>query len=218
MIVKETPSAPRSASRRTAHRMWLLHTAAVLVLFGLAPAAARADITYYVNPAWVGPIGEIGGSVTTDGTLGVLSAANIVDWTFIFWDGSGMGQLYGPLSGNNSSVYIAGSDVTAAPTQIFFNFDGTDGGLMLFQANLFSDSDFYCFATVSSFPCAQGKSLVTTSVFSPGAMFEADAGNQVVFDSINFDAAPEPGYYAILPASLMALLVASRRRLSRLVR
>jgi hypothetical protein len=198
--------------------LWFLRTAAVLVLTTLGPAAARADILYYVNPAWVGPIGEIGGSVTTDGTLGVLSAANIVDWTFIFWDGSGMGQLYGPLSGNNSSVYLAGNDLTAAPTKLFFNFDGTDGGLMLFQANLFSDSDFYCFATVASFPCAQGKSLVTVSVFSPGAMFEAEAGNQAIFDSINFDAAPEPGYYSILGAALAALLAASRRRLRRFVR
>jgi hypothetical protein len=197
---------------------WLLRTAAILVALALGPAGARADITYNVG-RWVGPgLGQIDGLITTDGTLGVLGTGNFVDWSLVLFDSLGNAyKLNGPLSGNNSVLDIAGSDVIATSAQIFFNFSGTDDGLLLIQTNLFSGSNFYCAAASASFLCGQGESLVPLSVSSPGAIFQPQSGNLVIADVGLVDFTPEPGYYVMLPAVLLVLIAASKRRQRKLV-
>jgi hypothetical protein len=62
---------------------------------------------------------SVGGSITTDGTLGTLTAANILDWNLIgfTWSGTTLTNsfdLTGPLSGHDSSIQrIAG--IVATP-------------------------------------------------------------------------------------------------------
>jgi hypothetical protein len=148
----------------------------------------------------------------------VLGTGNFVDWSLVVFDSLGNAYaLNGPLSGSNSVLYIAGSDVFATSAQIFFNFSGTDGGLMLIQTNLLSDSNFYCAAASATFPCGEGESLVPQSVSSPGAIFQPQSGNLVIAGVGLVDFTPEPGYYAILPAALLGLMAASKCRLRKLV-
>jgi len=85
--------------------------AAAMISMTLTGAAKATPITYAVSlfdgTAGVG----VGGSITTDGTLGALTPSNVVDWNLIgtsvntvlsippfFFD------LTGPLSGNNSQL------------------------------------------------------------------------------------------------------------------
>jgi hypothetical protein len=55
---------------------------------------------------------SIAGSITTDGTLGMLSATNIIDWNLIavhIMSSPTFVDLTGPLSGNNSALGIPGA-------------------------------------------------------------------------------------------------------------
>ncbi len=94
-----------------------------------AVLAVAGPITYTLNNA-VGA-GNISGSIQTDGTIGVLGDANLLDWNLLLDDGVGTFNLLGPLSGNNSGVDISGSDLSATATQLLFNFSGS--GFALFQ-------------------------------------------------------------------------------------
>ncbi|MGA2957164.1 MAG: hypothetical protein ABSF48_15750 [Thermodesulfobacteriota bacterium] len=61
---------------------------AIVVAAMVAPAALRADdITYAVNES-IGATGSVNGTITTDGTVGFLSASNIVGWDLTLNDGT----------------------------------------------------------------------------------------------------------------------------------
>jgi hypothetical protein len=99
--------------------------AAAMISVALTGAAKTAPITYAVSlfdgTAGVG----VGGSITTDGTPGPLTASNVLDWDLI---GSTVNNsvpafsfdLTGPLSGNNSQLSFLGN-VLAAPLTLTFN-------------------------------------------------------------------------------------------------
>jgi hypothetical protein len=101
-----------------------------LVLLGGVVRAEATPITYAValfDDLANGDVVSIAGSITTDGTLGSLTAANIVDWNLIGWQAisvSGVGLLVanvadmtGPLSGNNSSLSFL-EEIVATPTTL----------------------------------------------------------------------------------------------------
>ena len=89
-------------------------------------------------------------SCSAEPLVGPLSVSNILDWDLTVSDPAAAitsSVILGPLSGNNSQVGLAGSDLTETSSQLFFNFSGTDNGWLLFQAaTLFDGSDFWCSA------------------------------------------------------------------------
>src|ERR1035438_6325928 len=89
-------------------------------------------------------------SCSAEPLVGPLSVSNILDWDLTVSDPASAitsSVILGPLSGNNSQVGLAGSDLTETSSQLFFNFSGTDNGWLLFQAaTLFDGSDFWCSA------------------------------------------------------------------------
>jgi hypothetical protein len=131
---------------------------AVLVVLLGAVVSDASPITYDVSRT-IG-IGSVTGFIETDGTLGVLGAGDFVDWSLFLNDGTNTYNLYGPLSGNNSSVYVSGSDVTASATQLLFNFSGTDNGYLLFQygVGIHDGFHYYCDATFSGI-CLAGETV-----------------------------------------------------------
>src|SRR5260370_24568371 len=100
----------------------------------LAPTALRAsDITYTVNQT-VGA-GSVTGFITTDGTIGTLGTADIVNWDLTLNDGTNpVFVLLGPTSGNNSGEEIAGADLTASATQLLYNFNASDNGVFIIES------------------------------------------------------------------------------------
>jgi hypothetical protein len=82
-----------------------------LVLLGGVARAEATPITYAVA-LFDGSQGvAVGGSITTDGTLGTLASSNIIDWNLIAFAWSGTTvinsfDLTGPLSGHNSSIQV----------------------------------------------------------------------------------------------------------------
>jgi len=153
----------------------LVGFAALAALIAGEPALAD-PITYNVDQH-IGS-GKVEGTITTDGTLGVLAKANITDWTLDLTSGADTFTL----NLGNSQVLLQGLDLTATPTELLFNFNGTDGGYFAFQANnpgLFSGYHYVCFDT-NNFPCAPGAAVVPQNYTDPSAQFEPRTGTQAI--------------------------------------
>jgi hypothetical protein len=108
-------------------------TAVFTVLACLAATQATAStVSYAVNRRV--DAGSITGTIVTNGTIGSLGPADVIDWNLkIDADGNSAtsGQLLGPLSGGNSSLVVGGPQRTATATGLFFDF-GT-GMMNVFQ-------------------------------------------------------------------------------------
>ncbi|WP_293353051.1 PEPxxWA-CTERM sorting domain-containing protein [Phenylobacterium sp.] len=100
--------------------MLRLFPACAAALF-LTLAGASAAATTYVS---VRPVGaaEAQVSITTDGTLGVLTAANITAWRVVVTDGDHTRQME---NGKFLSlpVVVEGTGLTATATDLLFDFD-----------------------------------------------------------------------------------------------
>jgi len=193
----------------------------ILAIFVVAiamPTVLRAtDITYTLDMA-VGP-GSVMGTITTDGTIGTLSAADILDWNLILNDGTDPSvTLSGPLSGNNSDYLLIGTDLTANATQLLYNFSGTEvTSILLFETSALGLSGpFLCYNNSSgTYACTgiTGLSSVSLDTIGGGAhtVFTASTGDDVIG---NVAAAPEPNSFALLLAGI-GLVLGMRKRKAR---
>jgi hypothetical protein len=132
-------------------------TAMLVAMLLCVGVAAASPIAYSVNRTIAA--GSVTGTIQTDGTVGVLAAANVLDWNLTLNDGTNTFVLTGPASGNNSHVFISGSDVTATAANLSFNFSGADSGYLLFQIVFGSGQHYYCDATSTGL-CFAGESVV----------------------------------------------------------
>jgi hypothetical protein len=125
-------------SMLSAYRMRRKAQAAIaaLALFTVSPASAN-PITYAVSifgtnisNGKTNTLG-IGGSITTNGNLGALTAADIIDWDLIGSaiipaDGAFIFNLVGPLSGGPNSQVTALAGINATPLTLEFDPTGVD--------------------------------------------------------------------------------------------
>jgi hypothetical protein len=120
----------------------LLGVVACMALLGVSQAVA-ATITYNVDI--VSGSDSATGTITTDGTIGVLSTSNITDWNLLLTIGSSTAD--GLSSSPSSSFIVDGNAFTASPTGLFFNFGDTTGTLnkapyTLAQFNFISSTEY----------------------------------------------------------------------------
>jgi hypothetical protein len=177
------------------------------VTFSAATVASATPITYNVNRT-IGA-GSVTGFIQTDGMMGVLTAADFVDWDLLLFDGTSTFELQGPLSGNNSMVFVQGADTEAFGNYLLFNFSGIDNGIFLFQQGLFSGNHYYCDASQPG-PCFPGETVVPISV-SVGYQNVDEHGVMVIGNEGG--AVPEPGT-CILTLTAAGVVFRSRRLLS----
>jgi PEP-CTERM motif len=104
----------------------LTHDSVALLslLLGAAFLCSASTITYNVNLT-IGA-GSVTGDIVTDGTIGSLVGANLVDWNLLLNDGAATFDLLGPLSGGNSSFFFNTDDLSATASQLLFDFSGSD--------------------------------------------------------------------------------------------
>jgi hypothetical protein len=158
---------------------------AALLLGGGGGAAKAASITYNVDDR-IGQ-GSVVGSITTDGKIGALSTGNVTAWNLTL---SGVGQnATFTLTTNNSHLLVQGTDFTATPSDLFFNYSGS--GLFLFQTQLFSGSHYWCNSAAGG-ACYQGASVVPQNVFDGTAQHVGAFGESTlgIGSGVNY----YPGY------------------------
>jgi len=179
----------------------------IVMLLGVAVCSA-SPITYSVART-IG-VGSVSGFIETDGSLGVLSAGNVVDWNLVLNDGTYTFTLTGPLSRNNSVVFEQGADVTATATQLLFNFSGSDNGILLFQQGLFSGNTYYC-DQAGSYACFTGETVVANNVFLTYQL-ASRSGNVVIGNAGS--PVPEPGTLMMFGSGIVGLAAILPRRIS----
>ena len=194
---------------------WKKHGFAATVLSGTILSAAifasASRVTYNIDRT-IGA-GSVTGFIETDGAIGVLTAADFVDWNLLLFDGTSNFTLLGPLSGNNSVVFVQGADTEAFGTFLLFNFSGIDNGVFLFQQGLFSGNHYYCDATQPGRQCRfPGETVVPISVTA--GYQNADLHGVMVLGNAD-GTTPEPGSCALLLLGVGSVL-SNRKLLARL--
>ncbi|MEM6635665.1 MAG: VPLPA-CTERM sorting domain-containing protein [Pseudomonadota bacterium] len=130
-------------------------TAMVALIAGFAQSGQAA--TYTIVSGLTS--GTVTGTIETDGTLGVLSTANIVDWNITVDGTGGVFNLLGDGSvGDNSDVLVTGTTLEATATLLTFDF--SSGGVALFQSPTTASSEnFACFAAST---CGEFSDAITS--------------------------------------------------------
>jgi len=152
-----------------------------------AGAVSHAEpITYLVNQT-IGK-GSVTGFIQTNGTTGVLTGSDFINWDLLLNDGKNTFRLTGPLSGNNSQVFLRGEDVAAFDNSLFFNFSGIDYGTLLFAPRPFTGMHYYCDSS-QPYICIPGDTVVPLNL---------KAGYQSVLAIGIADSVPESGTLGLL--------------------
>jgi hypothetical protein len=88
---------------------------------GISSLCRAGDITYYVDQTVCA--GGVMGYIVTNGEIGVLYSADILDWNLVLNDGTSTVNIFGPPTAQ-SFAEVDGTDLSATASQLLFNFSG----------------------------------------------------------------------------------------------
>ncbi|NKB58712.1 MAG: PEP-CTERM sorting domain-containing protein [Alphaproteobacteria bacterium] len=181
---------------------------AIFAIMSIALSATTAQAILYNVDQTIG-IGGVTGTISTDGTIGILGNGNISDWNLVLDDGVSTFNLLGDGSGgDNSNVLVIGGNFSATATDLLFNFDGA--GFALFQnPDTGSGINFWCLE--GTFACDVTPN--TQSVGLQAATLVAAQAGIVTIGSVGRNiAVSEPGTLALLSVGLLGMGIARVRR------
>lgn len=113
-------------------RLWRLGLSVLLGVSAMVvPTNLKASpITYSINQK-VG-IGSVTGSITTNGTIGTITTADITAWTLTMTDGTNTLTVSSTTpTAITQAPFSPSTDLTATLTDLNFNFGSTDGGFLI---------------------------------------------------------------------------------------
>jgi hypothetical protein len=147
-----------------------------LTAANLGSLVARADV-YAIDTTITSsdPTGNplqtdtVNGSITTDGTLGVLGAGNILSWNLDLTDALNAANDIDLTDANSSIVTFSGTALTATATGLFFDYSGTGEFGIQEDGFTFSGEHYFCFST-GVFACLAGETIAPGDVFVDGVV------------------------------------------------
>jgi hypothetical protein len=191
----------------------------------LGSSIARADITYNIDVTITSadPTGNplqsdtVDGSITTDGTIGVIQTSDILSFNLNLIDNLNSANDY-DLTPADSAVYEdIGDDLTASATSLFFNFGGA-GGEFLIQHVYSSGYNYFCLSATGG-ACLAGETIAPNDVFTDGVVATGSAapvGTQPLGPPTS--AVPEPSSVISFATMLAGVAFWARKRTGRAVR
>jgi hypothetical protein len=206
---------------------------AVLFL-ALAGATAQAsEITYTVNETITGPVNGVAGNpiqtdsvvgtITTDGTIGVLQTSDILSWNLDLIDVTNP-QYSDLLTTSNSSFSASGNVLSATDAGLYFNFNGS--GIAAFQDNNPGPSSGYHYwcLNATSYACALGNTIAPDNVYSwdlgngddlviAASGTQGQVGNSPLNQGGEAAETPEPSSLLLLGSGLVGLAGMVRRKI-----
>ena len=181
--------------------MTLLKTALLGACCAFATIPAQATVytgNHVIDTATVSV------SLTTDGTTGVLSMANITGWSFTLTNPGGTVTLD---NSNSNFTYLSGSAFQATATDIVFDYNAV--GHMQWDNFGLAGDDALCFDTPgAAFTCIgnpPAETVVVNGAFSHGPR----SGRFVLGNAV---AVPEPATWAMMIGGFAMAGMAARRR------
>jgi hypothetical protein len=197
-----------STQGRTLARVLMI----VLIAAQLGSRVAQANIIYTIDttitstdPTGILQTDTVDGSITTDGTIGVIAPSDIVGWDLKLIDGLNAANDFELTTADSSLVEDTGSALSATATGLSFNYSGS--GEFLIQANdpgPFSGSHYFCFSTGSA--CLAGETIAPLYIFTDGAVLTgaaAPVGQQPLNQAPS--SVPEPSTYGFVLTGLLCL-------------
>lgn len=173
-------------------------------LIASVTAAAAGNATTYVLDRTINA-GSAIGTITTDGTIGVLGNSNITDYSISV----SLAGLSRTITKADGSWSIVGSALTASTNALTFNFDATGGEYAYFSSAGAYFPTFYCLqaTTVGCIDTnGSGEGVQTYNVSTRTARSGAVQFAQTTA------AVPEPATWAAMLLGFSAIGSSLRRR------
>lgn len=191
----------------------------MIAVVAMMAAANGAHATTYVATRTVGAMtAEL--SITTDDTIGVIKAANIVDWTIKITGYSRTATLEGYFGSENSRVEIKGAALSATATDLLFDFSLNNEAYMLFQVNDSSDistfRSLYCVQTWNCYDQNHGEEIIGIGFLDQVHDIAARSGVLSIASTPSTAPVPELASWAMMIAGLGFVGSTMRRRSARM--
>ena len=202
---------------KTTHRLApVLISALIAAPWVAVPAQATV---YQINQSGTTPItlGEnsplsdtVSGSITTDGTLGILQTSNILSWNLDITDNLNAAYDVVLTPANSGIVEDIGNGLTASATGLSFNFTDS-GAVFAIQGTthgFFSGYQYFCFQATTG-PCAAGETIVPDYYAVDGVEVTGRSGTLPLNPP---SSVPEPATLSLFGVGLAALGIIGRKR------
>ena len=180
--------------------------ALALMLLAAPVSAFAGDITYYVDDV-VGT-GSVVGSITTDGTIGVLSSSDLVSWDLTLRAPNLLGGTQVLTQSNGTFSDTGGFGATAS--HLVFNYGGTSGQLFIFEGGL--HSDYWCGAASGGDACNLESDPAETIGYSSVTGGNAEDVSEAGAGLTVLASVPAPTTLALFSVGLLALGVVRRQQ------
>ncbi len=185
-------------------------------LLGLTASSHAATITYTISRT--NGIGSLTGTLTTDGTLGVLAGPNFVSSNLSVTVGSNSYSLVGltyssigpVIPGATIRTETNGSNMVATSTQLLFDFALPGAGSFQIVDNANAATPLYC--ATSGFAACGGNELFGLPGGNTGTtrFYGSATGNVVLGTKVAGAATPEPMASALMLTGLAAFWLRKR--------